>query len=443
MPAPAPQAETRPARAATRWSARQLLMQPHRLCFSAAALVWAASALWWLLALAWPDAAAAVPATTVHALVFTLGPMPLFFAGFLFTSAPKWLRRPDCDTKPLRPGVAMVVLGWLLLPVVSRWSATAAGLALCLCAVGWALLWGRLVALRRGATRRSRHFDAIAAVCGLIVLALAAAALALLLGRADRAREVARCALWAAVLPVFLLASHRLLPFLSRIDPLQPDASSAPRAAWWLPAVPLAASLLLALSAWPGMPATVVEDAWPLRVALPGAAGVLTLWLALRWSAHPATRSPLLQHLLRAFAWSGAAWLGLAGSALPWLAPPLRAGLDAAALHALTLGFAGGTMLAMVSRLSATQAGRSQAVDRYARVLEAMLQLALVTRLLAALWPAATAQALPLAALLWAVIAAAWLWRHGGQAGRLRAQRQRPMPAESPAAARPASRGGQ
>ncbi|HNU11770.1 MAG TPA: NnrS family protein [Rubrivivax sp.] len=419
MPAPAPRAEeTFPP---PRWNARLLLTQPHRLCFAAAGLVWAASACFWGLALLLPPpAAAGVPATTLHALAFTLGPMPLFFAGFLFTSAPKWLRRPELATAALAPGVGAVVTGWLLALAIGPWSSVAAGLGLVLCALGWAVLWLQLVSLRRGATRPSRHFDAIATVCGLVVLALAAAALALLRERPDAARELARTAFWAAVLPVFLLASHRLLPFLSHADAPQPDRDDPQRDAWWVPALPLAASVLQALASWSGLDPELAARAWPIHVLLPGAAGLLTLWLALRWASHPATRSPLLHLLLRAFAWSGAAWIALAISALPLLPPSLHAAFEAAALHAMALGFAGGTMLAMVSRLSAAQAGQSQAVDRLARRLEGLLQLLLAARLLAAFVPATAAWALPLAALLWAGLALAWLRRHGGLAGRPR-----------------------
>lgn len=429
MPAPAAPAEGGTHQpAAARWSARRLLTQPHRLCFAAAAVVWAASALFWLLALSWPAAVpAAVPADALHALAFTLGPMPLFFAGFLFTSAPKWLRRPELPTATLAPGVAAIVLGWLLLLALGPWSARSAALALALCSAGWLALWLRLLGLRRGATRTSGHFIAIAAACGLIGLALVAAAMALLADASGSARAIARMALWGAVLPVFLLAAHRLLPFLAHADAPRPqagDAAADPEASGtaghplWVPALPLAASLLTALAAWPGWPATLIAGAWPLRSALPAAAAALTLWLAWRWSAHPATHAPLLRRLLRAFAWSGLGWLALAAAALPLWPAVWRVALEAAGLHAMALGFAGGTMLTMVTRLSAAQAGQARAVDALTRRSDQWLQVALGARLLAAFWPPLGRWALPAAALVWALIALAWLWRHGRFAGQ-------------------------
>ena len=76
-------------------------------------------------------------------------------------------------------------------------------------------------------------------------------------------------------------------------------------------------------------------------------------------------------------------------------------------------------MLAMVTRISATLAGQSLAIDRGARLLEVLLQLAVLTRMAAAAWPAARGHALTLAAVSWAVLAAAWTWRHApGLVGR-------------------------
>lgn len=415
--------------ARARWRAAELLAQPHRLCFVAAALVWAASALAWLLALLALQVplpmhgAEGVPTTTLHALAFTLGPMPLFFAGFLFASAPKWLRAPPRAPRALLPGVLALLGGWLLLIGLGAWSTAAAAAGLALCCAGWLALLAQLASLRRQATRRAGHFDAILGVCTLLALAPAAAALVLGLGRPDAARAIARASFWGAVLPVFLIASHRMLPFLAHADAPQPDETEAPRDAPWVVALPLAAGAGLALQALPALPGPASPWAaglWPLHALLPAAAGALTLWLALRWRAHPATRAPLLHRLLRAFAWSGLAWLALAAAALPTLSGATGAALRAIGLHAMALGFAGGTMLSMVTRLSATQAGHSQAVDAVARVLEALLQLLLLARLLAAAWPRAAALALPLAALLWAAIACAWLVRHGNWAGRAR-----------------------
>ena len=90
---------------------------PHRVCFAAAALVWSVAALAWALQLGgamtapigmqrWPSA--------LHALVFSLGAMPLFIAGFLLTAGPKWLRVRAPESQPIGGAVALVVVGWAL-----------------------------------------------------------------------------------------------------------------------------------------------------------------------------------------------------------------------------------------------------------------------------------------------------------------------------------------
>ena len=80
------------------WRLRRLLLAPHRLAFACAALLLALSGLWWAgVHVAAAEAASAppgLPAPVAHGLVMTFGFMPMFFAGFLFTAGPKWLRSP-------------------------------------------------------------------------------------------------------------------------------------------------------------------------------------------------------------------------------------------------------------------------------------------------------------------------------------------------------------
>ena len=69
------------------WRLRHLLHAPHRLAFFMGAMILATSALWWealLLARAlhW-ELSPVVPAPLMHALLMSLGAMPLFFCGLL------------------------------------------------------------------------------------------------------------------------------------------------------------------------------------------------------------------------------------------------------------------------------------------------------------------------------------------------------------------------
>ena len=95
--------------------------------------------------------------------------------------------------------------------------------------------------------------------------------------------------------------------------------------------------------------------------------------------------------------------------------------LDLAALHALTMGYLGGTMLVMVTRVSSTHSGRPQAMDRVARALYALLQVAVVMRLYGALEPTGSAMWLRWAGAAWMGVALVWAIRHGRWLGLPRA----------------------
>jgi len=147
----------------------------------------------------------------------------------------------------------------------------------------------------------------------------------------------------------------------------------------------------------------------------------LCLWIALRWLRMPALRQPLVAMLFGAFLWWDVAlWLG-AAARLPALDTRTVAALDLAAIHALGIGYLGGTLPVMATRLSSTHGGRPVAIERTARGQYALLQLAVVLRLVAALAPAASARWLPWAALAWLGVAGVWAVRHGRWLGAPRA----------------------
>ena len=113
---PTPEALARQDR---RWRPRYLMLAPHRLGFFLAMVLLIASGAWWALVQAAqaglvPPLPAALPPSLVHAAVMVYGFMPLFFAGFLFTAAPKWLRVEPPPLAVLRPALLLQALGWLL-----------------------------------------------------------------------------------------------------------------------------------------------------------------------------------------------------------------------------------------------------------------------------------------------------------------------------------------
>lgn len=401
---------------AARWRAAQLLAAPHRLCFFWAGGNAALAAVWWA---AWLMARAAgmalpwaVPPAIAHGLWFTLGAMPLFIAGFMFTAGPQWLKAPPVATHPLRGPVAAFVGGWALAVPGVHLSATLAACGLLLVAAGWAALTARLLRLVRQGTRPDRrHARVVTAAAVAMALCLLAAALSVALAAAPAQAVVVKLALWSVVL-VFGVVSHRMLPFLGEGAWAWADSRWPDGPLWAVASVPLVQALAAPIAA----AGVDLRPALALHLA---AVGLLSLRLVLHWRGHPALKQPLMGMLFGALAWWTAALALLAAAAWPTLPADLAARTGLAGLHALTMGYLGGTLLAMATRVSTVHSGRPQAVDGVARALHALLQIAVVARVAAALWPTAT-PLLHAAALAWAAVAVTWFRRHGRWAGQPR-----------------------
>jgi len=407
------------SRAGGPWRASMLLSAPHRLCFFWAGVQWALSALWWAafvlaqaLGFAWPWQ---LSPSVAHGLWFGLGAMPLFIAGFLFTAGPKWLRRPPVDARGLRAAVASFTLGWVLAVAGVHVDLRLAAAGLGLAGLGLGLLAGRALRLVAGRTQRERlHAGVIAAALVVMAACLAGSSLALAWQRPQALPVLLRLGLWWGVVVVFLAASQRLLPFFGAgawrwLDRRWPDWPL-----WLLASVPLVQGAVAASGVGGSLAARALLAAHLALVA------AVSLRLSLRWWGEPALRQGLVRMLFVALLWWDAALCLGAAAWWPGLAPSMASRLGAAALHALTLGYLGGTMLAMVTRVSATHSGRARAIDGVARVLHALLQTAVLARVAAALWPASAWLLLPLAALAWLAVALTWALRHGRWLGQPR-----------------------
>lgn len=371
------------------WRLRHLLAAPHRLCFAAGALLMTAQAGLWTLALA-GGAAAALPPTPpwLHALAATSG-FPLFIAGFGLSAGARWLRQPVPATAPLAPALAAWCLGWLGLSLAGpgRLGALALGAA----ALGGADLLRRLWRLVGSAAPALRApLDTVVRVLALGLLALAVAAAGLGAGQPRWVRAALMLLLWSSLLPCFAAAARRLVPWAA-------DGGSA---RWQL-------GLIAALAALLSLETTLARR--PLLLTLGGMLAALgwatwQAWALWRWQRRHGLPNRFVR-LLAAAGWAGAG----AGAALSvgWacqaagMATAARA-WQLAATHLLALGYLGGTALAMVSRVSATQSGQAQAVDSPLLALAGLLALTLVARLavlvvggplvpVAALWTLTTA----------------------------------------------------
>lgn len=405
---------SRPEREPARWRAARLLDAPHRLCFFWAGVQWAVAATWWAAHLfaasrgwAW---AWRVPAASAHGLWFGLGAMPLFIAGFMMTAGPQWLRRPPVAARSLRLPVGLFTLGWAIAVAGFHLGSATAAAGLSLVTVGWGALTWRIARLVAGSAQADRrHPWLVACACTVIVACLGVSSLVLALGRPDLLRPVTRVALWGGVAAVFLVVSHRMLPFLGAGAWPALDARWPDWPLWMVVSVPVLQSAGAVLAPW--------EASLPgwrgLQAAYLAVVATLCLWIAMRWLRTPALRQPLVAMLFGAFLWWDAAlWLAaVAHGADPGTATATA--FDLAALHALTMGYLGSTLLVMATRVSSTRSGRPQAIDRVARALYVVLQGAVVMRLAAALGPASAAPYLPWAGLAWLGVALSWALRHG------------------------------
>ena len=421
---PAPQRSQRPPPTQGPWRFGTLLASPHRLGFFLAAVVLVMASLWWL-AVQWGRITGAfalggaVPPTLTHAVVMVFGFMPLYFSGFLFTAGPKWLNVPPYAARQLlAPGVFQAV-GWGLWLLGAHTLVGVALLGLALAWVGLVWMYGLFWRLIR-ASRAPDRVHALAVGWGgcVGVLCLAAVGVCLALGRVDLALVVVRTGLWGFIVVTYVAVAHRMIPFFT--------SSALPMIEVWRPMwvlwFMLAVAAFEVLAVWVDQAAPSAR-AWPqwtvFVIAVESVAGAVLLWLAVVWGLAQSLKIRLLAMLHVGFVWFGVALLYSAASQAIWLLTG-QAVLGLGALHALSMGFLGSLMLAMVTRVSCGHSGRALVADDLVWGLFWALQVAVGLRLIAAVQGAPVALT-PLAALAWAAVVTTWALRYGNWYGRPRA----------------------
>lgn len=416
-PTPAKATPTRP-----NWKPSWLLAAPHRLAFGAGACVMALAALWWwsILVAQWVGGAVpwAVSPFVAHALLMSMGFMPLFFTGFLFTAGPKWLGMPEVQARTLLPFVAAYLLGWLLALFGFHHSRAVAGLGVLVVALAWLGLSLRFAALWRASRVNDKvHAGWVVLSSAVGVLAMAVAVWGLWSESDSAVRTAVQVAIWCFLAVVFAVVSHRMIPFFS--------ASALPLLDAWRPMWLLSAmvgmlwfeglSAVLDLWIWP------LASAWRwLQAAFEAVFGTLMLWLAIRWGLVQSLKIRLLAMLHGGFLWLG---LAISLQALSHILMALsqdQVSLGLAPLHALTMGYLGATLFAMATRVSSGHSGRPLAADDTAWTLYWVLQLATFLRVVSAIWPAAGPSLLLWSITAWAVATTGWALRYGGWFGRPR-----------------------
>lgn len=410
-----PEPAQAPAPVPVRWQLQRLLDAPHRLGFFSAALGLSITALWWLavLALRWSgtELAWAVAPGLAHGMLLSMGFMPLFIVGFLFTAGPRWLQVPELPTRVLLPAVA-AYFGALLVALGGfHVSNTVAALGL----AGMVLAWGHISWLYGRLWYSSQAEDKVHG--SLILLACFSGWLGMLLacigvwtGNDTLVRSGIQMVLWLFIGTVFASVSHRMIPFFT--------ASAIPFLDAWRPMWLL--WCMVAALWFEGIGALADLWIWPLpsawrwaQVAIEGPAALLMLWLAIRWGLVQSLKIRLLAMLHGGFVWLGIALL-LQALSHAWMALSNdQQSLGLAPLHALTMGYLGATLFAMATRVAAGHSGRPLAADDLAWGIYWVVQTAIVLRLVAALPFTSATWPLLAAIVLWALACCAWSVRYG------------------------------
>ena len=404
------------------WQWRRLAAAPHRIAFWGGSVMLAATALWWGAVLLARAAGVVLPWAVspgaAHALLMAFGFLPMFMAGFVFTAGPRWLGLGEVPGRMLALPVAVMLGGWAVAAVGFHVSAPLAGLGVAVAAVGFALVTGLfgLMVLESPVADRD-HARLVLAGCTVAVVAQWAAAVLLVLGIDQGVRAAVHGALWALAL-VFVAVAHRMIPFFTQgalpsVQAWRPRALLAVLAALVGLQAPFAVAEALNGGVLPAGPAA-------LRAAIELPGGALLLWLSLRWGLRESLSVRLLAMLHLGFAWLGVAFtLGGVSHALMGLSGGVQS-LGLAPLHAFTMGFLGSLLLAMASRVARGHSGRPLQADNWTWLMFWALQVAVLARVAAALWPQAGTPLTLLAVQFWLAAVGAWALRHAPWFGQPR-----------------------
>lgn len=355
-----------------------LAAAPHRLLFFVGAFnvlammawwtLWLAAQRGWLLALPQP----AIPAGWAHALLMPLQVLAPFMFGFLLTVFPRWMNQPALSHWHYLP-VGLGIFGGQVLMLVGLWGhPLLVHLGTIFSLAGWiasmiflgGLIW-------RDGGRCLHALSAFAALTMGLAAWLLFAGWLHAQGKPLLMFAAIKIAVFGFALPVYLTVCHRMLPFFASvaIKDYQPWRPPSLLLIWWLLAF---AHLLLEL---------MHGYAWLWLADLPLA--LLTAFTLWRW--WPRAPMPgLLRVLLLGFAWLPLSFALFAAQSLVFLIGDQFI-LGRAPVHALTIGFFGSLLVAMVTRVTQGHSGRPLQMNASAWFAFGLIQIVALVRILAEL----------------------------------------------------------
>jgi uncharacterized protein involved in response to NO len=387
-----------------------LFAAPHRALFFTGLVSLLGASAWWGLHLLARTTGAPLFALVLqpaplwaHAWLMLFAVLPAVFFGFLFTVFPRWMNGPAVGAGTYLPTAALFAAGTLLWLVGTF--AGAPFLLLGCAATGAGLLLGTVGLFRVLLASSQAVAHAVVVLIALCVQCVALAGFAWgIAARDDFALHFAvRTSLWGGLLPVFFAVSHRMIPFFSQ-SALQDYVPWRPL--WILVAVVSLVYVRLLLGTAGLLLLLPLVD-----VALVA----LTALCAVRWTSLRARGNALLWTLYAGFAWLPVALLlqavrdgGFALTGEWWL--------GRAPTHALGMGFCGGLLVAMVTRVTMGHSGRPLRMDGLTLACFIVLQLGAASRVLSEVLtaPAAVGALLLLSVGLWIGAIGVWVGRVAG-----------------------------
>lgn len=380
-----------------------LAAAPHRLLFFAGAIAVLLAMSWWAawLLAAWLDAPLRVPevlpAGWAHALGTQYQMLPLFMFGFLLTVFPRWMGLQPYTRWHYVPVGLTLFAGYLCFHAGLLLGAWALHLGWLLTLLGWTVGW--LLLLR--ALWRNAFRDGHAIACWL-ALSMGLVGLLLVVGFLHSgdprlAFGAIKFGTFGVLLPIYLCVCHRMLPFFSA-NAIAGYQAFRPNSWLWLMLSLCFVHLLLEL---------MHAYAWLWCVDAPMT--LLAVWMGWRWQGWRARHNGLLLVLHWGYAWLPLA-LGLYAAQSLWLAWSGEFALGRAPVHALTVGYFGSLLVAMVTRVTQGHSGRPLVLGTVPGLCFVLLQIVALLRI-GAEFVAAPLAWLSLAACAWVLAFLPWVLR--------------------------------
>ncbi|MGQ0799080.1 MAG: NnrS family protein [Pseudomarimonas sp.] len=347
---------------------------PHRLLFFIGAFSVLAAMAWWTAWLGGRMPVPSVPAGWMHGFIMQYQVLPAFIFGFLLTVFPRWMGQTEASRWHYLPvglglllGQVLTLIGlamgsdvWIHIGVLNTLAGWIAGMAVL---GGW--LWRD-----RGSNWHARSCFA--------ALMMGLAGLLAFVGFLHTANPRLAFAMlkigsFGLLLPIFATVAHRMFPFFAGnvVPGYQPWRPLAWLAALWPLCVAHLALELLHVHHW-----LWVVDAPMLALT----AYALWRW----WPRGP--MPPLLRVLFVGFAWLPIALTLYLAQSL-WFAASGEFALGRAPVHALSVGFFGSLLVAMVTRVTQGHSGRPLQLGRIPALAFIGMQLVAVLRVAAELVP--------------------------------------------------------